>query len=281
VGLRKSLEILFFSIVITVVGSFSGCDSGVHSKGPEPGIWAPGMSWQWQLEGTIDTSLAVQVYDVDLFETEQTVIDALHANGTKVICYFSAGTWEPNRPDGDQFPSGAIGNAMVDWPDEKYLDIRNATVRSIMAARMDLAKSKQCDAVEPDNVDGYAIDEDGEDDGEFTGFQLTATDQLDYNMYLSLQAHDRNLSVGLKNDVDQISELVDYFDWTLNEECFKFTECENLLPFIQKGKAVFHVEYGARAKADEICPQANTLNFDTLIKNLSLNAFRISCRDEY
>lgn len=45
-----------------------------------------------------------------------------------------------------------------------------------MAERMDLALSKGCDGVEPDNVDGYANS---------NGLGLTAANQLEYNKYLA------------------------------------------------------------------------------------------------
>ena len=58
-----------------------------------------------------------------------------------------------------------------------------------MSGRMDLAKTKGCDGLEPDNVDAY------ENDSSFT---LTANDQITYNTWLAQQAHARDLSVGLK-----------------------------------------------------------------------------------
>lgn len=51
-----------------------------------------------------------------------------------------------------------------------------------------------------------------------------------------------------------------------------------LLPFINAGKAVFQVEYRPASLANTICPQANSLNFDTLIKNWDLDAWRVACR---
>jgi hypothetical protein len=81
--------------------------------------------------------------------------------------------------------------------------------------------------------------------------------------------------VGLKNDLDQIPDLVAYFDWALNEQCFEFDECRLLLPFITAGKAVFGVEY--RGLPGRFCPQANTLGFSWLKKRLHLDAWRIDC----
>ena len=73
----------------------------------------------------------------------------------KVICYFSAGSYEPGRPDSANFLPSDLGSQMANWPDETWLDIRSLNVQKIMAARIQLAKSKGCDAVDPDNVDGY------------------------------------------------------------------------------------------------------------------------------
>jgi len=39
------------------------------------------------------------------------------------------------------------------------------------------------------------------------------------------------MSIGLKGDIDQVKDLVGYFDWTLNEECFQYQECDLLKPF--------------------------------------------------
>ena len=44
------------------------------------------------------------MYDIDLFDAPQEVIDQLNGDGRVVICYFSAGTYEDWRPDKDSFP---------------------------------------------------------------------------------------------------------------------------------------------------------------------------------
>lgn len=230
---------------------------------------APGTSWQWQLSGTIDTSVDVTMYDIDLFDTPQTTIDALRGDGRVVICYFSAGSREDWRPDAGDIPTGAVGEPLDGWPGEAWLDVRDSGVRAVMAARLDLAVAKRCDGVEPDNVDGYAND---------SGFPLTGDDQLAFNRYLATEAHARGLSIGLKNDLDQVPALLPDFDWALNEECFAYDECDALAPFVAAGKAVFNVEYGDQALADSICPDANARDFDTLVKDLELGPERIACR---
>ncbi|WP_081427089.1 endo alpha-1,4 polygalactosaminidase, partial [Sorangium cellulosum] len=234
------------------------------------GVWvpAPRTTWQWQLTGTIDTSLDVAMYDIDLFDTPQSTIDALRAAGKKVVCYFSGGSYEDWRSDASKFPAAALGNALDGWPGERWLDTRSAAVRDLMKARLDLAARKRCDGVEPDNVDGYQNN---------PGFPLTSATQLDYNRFLAAEAHARGLSIGLKNDLDQVRDLVGSFDWALNEECYAYDECDMLTPFIRAGKAVFHAEYVDASQASAVCSATKPLGLSTVIKRLDLDAWRIAC----
>lgn len=236
-------------------------------------IWspAPGTTWQWQLTGSIDASFEVAMYDIDLFETAEEVIADLHAAGRVVICYFSAGSYEDWRPDAGDFPEAALGKPLDGWEGEWWLDVRLDAIREIMLARLERAVAKNCDGVEPDNVEAFAND---------NGLGLTAADQLEYNRFLADEAHARGLSIGLKNDLSQASVLVDDFDWALNEECLAYDECDELDPFIAAGKAVFHVEYveewsEAEALAAEVCGKKP--QFSTLIKLWDLTAERLSC----
>jgi hypothetical protein len=208
------------------------------------------------------------MYDIDL-DTDPSIIDRLHADGRIVICYFSAGSFEDFRNDADQFPASALGNPLDGWPDERWLDVRSQAVRNIMLARLDRAAQRGCDGVEPDNVDGY---------NNPTGFDLSAADQLDFNRFIAQEAHQRGLSVGLKNDLEQVADVVGDFDWALNEECFSYDECDMLNPFVAAGKAVFQVEYGSATVADQICGEANAHDFDSMVKHLSLDSFRVPCR---
>lgn len=260
---------LFIMIVIAGCGSYASPDSPfIPPECPGTGFPFPGTRWQIQFSGEIDPSVDAEMFDLDLFDTSQAIIDDLHARGRVVICYFSAGSWEDWRTDAPQFPLSVRGKDLEGWPGEQWLDIRQLDILSpLMQARLDLAVQKGCDGVDPDNVDGYAND---------SGFPLTAQDQLTYNIWLADQAHRRGLSIGLKNDVAQVKDLVSHFDWALNEQCFQYDECDLLFPFIQNCKAVFGIEY--EGDPQKLCPQANALNFDWLFKHLELDAWRQACR---
>lgn len=227
----------------------------------------PGTTWQWQLSGTIKTSYEVQMYDIDLVNTPQSTIDSLQARGIKVICYFSAGSYEDFRDDASAFPSAVLGKKFDDFPNEKWLDVSNyKEFASIMEKRLDLAVAKKCDGVEPDNVDGYQNN---------TGFAISYADQLEYNLWLADQAHKRGLSVGLKNDLEQVGDLVDSFDFAVNEQCYQYEECDLLKPFITQGKAVFGVEY--ELETNEFCAKANLAQYSWLKMDFDLDGGRIAC----
>ncbi len=240
------------------------------------GVWrpAPGVTWQWQLEDPpIDTSFEVDMYDLDLFGTDASLVAALHAQGRKVICYISVGSWEDWRPDIDQFPPEVIGKDYVGWEGEKWLDIRQIEkLAPILRARLDLCAAKGFDGVEPDNIDGFGAD---------TGFPLTYADQLAFNRWLAGEAHARGLSIGLKNDGEQVADLLPYFDWALTEDCFAQEWCDEVTPFIAAGKAVFATEYTDEWTLDQflsrVCPQAERLSFSFIFKNRGLDAWRQVC----
>ena len=259
-----------------------GGDDSATDDLPDPvtdGGWyqpTAGTTWQWQLSGTVNTEYDVTVYDIDLFDNSAQTITSLLGEGRRVICYFSAGTYEDFRDDSGQFPGDVLGNPLDDFPDERWLDIRSEEVFEIMLERLDVAVEKGCDGVEPDNVDGFAND---------SGFDLSADDQLLFNARIANAAHDRGLSVGLKNDLDQVAVLLTYFDFAVNEQCFEFEECETLQPFIDADKAVFSAEYDESyvndaEEREAICEESLEMGLNTLILPVDLDdSFRITCEE--
>ncbi len=231
-------------------------------------------TWQWQLQGTLNTTYDVDLYDIDLFDTPATTIASLQGAGRKVICYFSAGTYEPWREDAGQFVEADLGDPLADFADERWLDIRSPNVHAIMKARLDLAVTRGCDGVEPDNVDSYTNE---------PGLPLTADDQLTYNRFIANQAHTRGLSVALKNDLDQVEALVDYFDFAINEQCHEYEECSVLAPFTAAGKAVLVAEYQDRfvnpgPERDAMCANALAAGLRVLGLSWDLDdSLRFSC----
>lgn len=233
------------------------------NPGFEPGsptTIARGTTFYLQLNGNVNLAQKAQVYDIDLYDTPTEVIQNLKASGHIVICYFSAGTYEDWRDDAVLFPKSAIGKSLSEWPGESWVDIRDETVRTILANRIDLAQKKGCDGVDPDNVDGFTHD---------TNFALTESAELEFTNWLADQAHARGLRIGLKNALDLVPHLAAKYDFSVNEQCHEYNECGQLNPFLKLGKAVFVVEYTKyNAKS---CSAANLSGLTLGFYNLDLN----------
>ncbi|KAL4789360.1 glycoside hydrolase superfamily [Aspergillus venezuelensis] len=253
------------------------------------GIWQPpvGATWQIILNGALTSTAltgdmvgSVSIFDIDLFENPASTISSLHVSGKNVICYFSAGTREDWRDDANDFTDSDLGDGLDDWEGENWLDLRSSNVRSIMSRRLDIAKEKGCDAVDPDNVDAY-----GNDQG---GLGLTEDDSVDFLKWLSSEAHARGLAIGLKNAGSIIPRLVGDMEFSVNEQCTEYDECDVYMPFVRQGKPVFQIEYPkgdysneediSVARKTEVCEgYQGEGTFSTLIKNMDLGEWVQAC----
>jgi len=228
----------------------------------------PLSSWQIQLTGPLDTTLDVASYTFDL-DAPPSVRSALHAAGRLVFCYFSAGTWEPFRDDATAFPDGSLGDPLPDYPDERWVDVRDAAVRSIMQERIARAAEDGCDGIHPSGLGAFLSS---------TGLDLERADAVDYARWLSGVAHERGLSIGLtEGDAELTSELVVDFDWSVVWSCLD-ADCDAAAPFTAAGKAAFLIEYGDESRAGDVCPSAGALGLSAILKRTpDLDAFRIGC----
>lgn len=246
-------------------------------------IWRPtkGASWNYLLNSAVNTTDAnrYQVWAIDLFDNDASTMVDLRASGARVICYFSAGSYEDWRPDKTSFKEVDLGHDLEGWPGERWINISSADIREVMTRRLDLAVEKNCDGVDPDNVDAYDND---------NGLHLTEADSIDYMLFLSEEAHHRGLAIGLKNAGSIIPSVINMMEWSVNEQCVQYNECDIYSPFIQQGKPVFHVEYPkgedvsnneevSETQKNDICDAASAEGFSTIMKNIDLDAWTEAC----
>ncbi|KAL4977121.1 glycoside hydrolase superfamily [Aspergillus desertorum] len=249
-------------------------------------IWQPevGSPWQIILSSAVSpntlsksSSPPASIYDIDLFENTEPTISSLHSQGIKVICYFSAGTYEDWRPDASSFDASSLGAGLDDWPGEKWADLRSENVRAIMSARLDQAVEMGCDGVDPDNVDAYNNDQ--------GGLGLTEDDSVDFMNWLATEAHARGLSIGLKNAGSIIPRVIANMQWSVNEQCAVYDECNVFQQFVDEGKPVFHIEYpenGAvsTSSVDKVAVCAEfkgAEGFSTVVKDIELDEWVQAC----
>ncbi len=186
-----------------------------------------------------------------------------------MLCYFSAGTLEPFRDDASRFPASTLGAPLANYPNERWVDIRDATVRAIMQDRIIAAAGAGCDGVHPSGVTAFQ---------ESTNLDFTRADQVAYDRWLTTVAHGLGLSIGLVNaDAALSQDLVADFDWAVLWTCLD-TDCAPASPFIGASKPVFLIEYGDETRVADVCPKARALGLSAIIKrDGNLDAFRVGC----
>ncbi|CAO1626334.1 unnamed protein product [Parajaminaea phylloscopi] len=245
--------------------------------------WQPNAGAQWNIQLlkplTASQVGSYPIWDIDLYDNTAATIASAKAKGTKVICYFSAGSYENWRPDAKNWTKADYGKGLDGWDGEWWSNTKSSNVRDIMRKRLQLAASKGCDGVDPDNIDAYNND---------NGLGLTQADAIDYVQFLATEAKALGLSIGLKNSAEIIPSVLSSMQWSVNEQCAQYNECEPYAAFIKAGKPVFHIEYPkgdktnnnkavTGSKATKACTAKGADNFSTLIKNINLDGWTQTC----
>jgi len=191
-------------------------------------------------------------------------IKKYHSLGKKVICYFSGGTIEEGRPDYDKFTavSGLVRNKYSAWPKERWLDYRVSGIKPLLRARMKECAAKGCDAIDVDNVDGYQVK-----DVKGWSNPLTSKDAIKFTTWLAMTAHELGLSIGLKNCLDIVDQIGEYYDFAVNEGCIRRDECYWYKNFLATGKPVLGITYkGLENNRKALCRNLNGLPISMIIK---------------
>jgi hypothetical protein len=262
-GAAPALAAVALVAALLLLALLAGAGAGTARA--QGGWWKPPqhLTWYWQLQGTVNNGEPVAAYDIDGFENSAAEVTALHGQGKRVICYIDVGTAEEWRPDYSEFPKSVLGRSNG-WPGERWLDIRQLGVlEPIMAARFQMCREKGFDAVEPDNIEGYANK---------TGFPLTAAEQLTYNEWIADEVHSLGMAVLQKNDSEQTHELLPYFDGALSEQCNQYKECASFEPYLAAGEPVLNAEYHLKTK--KFCAADEDAGIMGARYNLALNGKR-------
>lgn len=219
-------------------------------------------TWHYQLSGPLDLSNGRDVYDTDLYETTTAEINLIHQNGGYAIAYMNTGAWQPGMPDSPLYPPSVIGKKpMQGWPQERWLDIRQIeTLRPIIRQKLQLAKDKGFDGVEPDNMDGYSNTKE---------FNLTAADQIAFDQMVAEEAHAIGLAVFLKNTDSLVPQLEPSFDGAVVEQAFRYKEATSYQAFRDSHKPVFEVEYAPHVSKKNVA-QAEQLGFNVITARRNL-----------
>eukprot|EP00122_Pirum_gemmata_P015274 Pgem_evm1s14274 len=237
-----------------------------------------GLPWAntaWGQDCSKDSTNDIKVVDVDMFDASNKTIQELKKTGHIVVCYISAGTVENWRPDVKADPAAwnAIkGENMADWNGETWIDITKFDqIKPLMQNRWNLAKAKGCDAIEADNIDCYNNKcVKNKTSKDLKSFQLT------YNKWQTEISHKLGMSIGMKNCLGLVADLVEHYDFAVNEQCIQYNECQNLEPFYKAGKSIFGAEYSGGKSS--VCSSNFISKYDMKVKYDSGNGWK-NCFD--
>jgi hypothetical protein len=241
-------------------------DAGGDTAQPGARAVRPKMSLQYQINGQLDAQVDAQLFVIDLFDSTAAQVAQLHAAGRVVIAYVSVGSLESYRDDVANFPSSAVGMTLANYQEERWLDIRNAEVRTLMQRRLDRAVEKGFDGVFASALGAYL---------QRTGFELTQANQVDYDAFLAGAAHTRHLSIGLSEDFTLDRSLIDAFDWALAIGCIADNDCNALAGWLARGRPVFDLE--TEGDHDAVCMQAASYGIPVTFKRAKYDAYRSPC----
>jgi hypothetical protein len=229
-----------------------------------------GPSWDWQLTDPYDLNRDVAVMDLDPGNHTKADIAALNARGITTICYVSVGTLEDWREDVPTFPAGVIGRTYGDWPDERFLDIRQRDVLiPLMQARFERCKDMGFAAIEPDNQDVHSND---------SGLPISEADTIAYLNALADVAHGMGLQIGQKNVSELTSDLINTMDFVVTEGCHVDGWCDDVLAYARAGKPIYAAEYtDSRVDFAEACAYGDANNVSFILKDRDLTAALQTC----
>lgn len=277
---------MLFGISLTLSSHLALAADWPPTLDSNPAVQPPKWDWQLAVPIKVNPDTSIKIYDIDMFENEKsTAIQTLHGKGYKVICYLDIGSWENWRDDAAAFPASILGATYSGFPDERWLDIRDVNsaksqtgmaLATILTARLDRAKAMGCDAIEPDNIDGY-----DKTAHESSGFPLSYEDQIYFNLWAAKEVHARGMLIGLKNNINQAHDPRIYtaFDFVVSEQCFQYNECSYFSDFLTRGKPVFEAEY--KLALSNFCAKAKTSRISAIKKRPVLNATREDCSAYY
>ncbi|KAK3389935.1 glycoside hydrolase superfamily [Podospora didyma] len=262
---KKAINLLLLAAMQALVSAVMAAPS---TKTP-PGF-VPGVKWQIEIQNPLSAKSALAptdalVWDIDLYHVERNPAIIQHIRSAvkdaTIICYFNAGLAQTSDCDFNsvwQTPAHKklLANPIKGFEGEFWIDIKSQDARDLIKHRIALAQKLGCDGVDPDNIDGYGIDEGG-DNG--TGWNLSQTDYIKFITELATYAHSLTskrgfpILIGQKNAPEIAPKVAPVLDFAVLEGCKGLQDggsggsggfCDVFAKsYLDAGKPVFSIGY--------------------------------------
>lgn len=126
------------------------------------------------------------------------------------------------------------------------------------------------------------------------GLDLTKDDSISFMRFLAQEAASHGMMTGLKNAGDIVDDVIDYVQFSVNEQCAQYGECDAFSAFPDANKPVFHIEYPAGtgdtnkksfdtntvSKYCNIGVDSGADGFNTVLKYMNLSGWVQYCDDK-
>ena len=195
---------------------------------------------------------------IELDEFSQTNIERINERGQLIFAYLNVGSLENYRDYYEDYESFTFKD-YDNWPDERWIDVRNSSWQDLMVSLATRFKSEGAYGVYLDNVDVYSIaKEDGLDYPGFgaaiksmisrineAGVKVMVNGGAEYFDDMNDQNDDVFDSVWAYHQEEVFSLIKDYehnvFGEQVKEDREYYQEISSIMK--EKGKEVFYLEY--------------------------------------
>jgi hypothetical protein len=205
---------------------------------PKPGEFAFNIVLAEAVASSVSPDVAVLV--LDEARTSTSLVATHRAANRALIALFDAAAVDDNSADEASLPSSAVGNTarlfMTDCTCtmRSWLDLRAASVRTLMQQRVARAQRKGFDGVVWNGFPTPNVDA--------TGFAFTQADVVAHATFLRQITRAAGMSVALGQSFAQMASLAPQFDFAVTANAFQDGASGKLAPFLDNGKAVFNYE---------------------------------------
>jgi len=233
------------------------------------------FDWILDTDEISEIKTPAQVVDLDVLDTPKTTVEKLKKQWKIVIWYINIWAIENYRDDYEKFPKNVIWKTYSWWEDEKYLDVRKyEKFQKFILNRLEIAKEKGFNWIEPDNMDTY-------DNFEETWFKILEWDMREYLTWLNIETNKRWMFLIQKNAPELSKKMEKNFDAALLEWAFYNNFEDDFKNYIKNWKKVFNVEYTYNTSKkfflENICTKSKKLWFISILKNRDLDEFILEC----
>lgn len=202
-------------------------------------------------------------------------LESLIAQGHKVICSFSAGTYDGSNADEtsfvveDVFLADASESASVQWLDISQL----AALKILMNTRLQSAADKGCYAVLFEDLNCIdndaclnALDDALSKSESCARRQLQASSassdarnaQVQYAQWLAVRSNQLGMPAGISQGASIIDDLEDYIAFAFTVNCESDNDCSAYTNFTDSGKPILNLEIYDTATSIPNCTSATS-----------------------